>query len=360
MGRGSEIESGLLTMHVVSGSTNHAYFYDANGNVGQMIQWSQSTAANATKAKYEYDPYGNLLSSSGSAASSNDFRFSTKMLDQETGLYYYGYRYYSPKLGRWISRDPIDEAYSWNLYSMLNNDPANLIDALGQAPPFMNWTDGRPLDISMHHVTGLVGLSEIVAEGVITVTVQSCCPGGAAATMTIEFFVNYVGQVRLAYDREVTPLRALKESGKCSREVYTALRDHIAEEYNKMQNAFGKTFRKPHIARRAASGKVLDNPGRTNPRLTGTARWMSWGGKCCIAVGVTTDIIWVATAPEDERPARIARASGSMTGAILGGEAGMWGGSICGPWGAGIGGIAGAIIGGFVGDEVVKSWIEDD
>ncbi len=39
------------------------------------------------------------------------FGFSTKYTDTEfdSPLYYYGYRYYSPELGRWLSRDPINE-----------------------------------------------------------------------------------------------------------------------------------------------------------------------------------------------------------------------------------------------------------
>ena len=37
----------------------------------------------------------------------NPFMFSTKFYDWETGLYYYGYRYYNPSTGRWLSRDPL-------------------------------------------------------------------------------------------------------------------------------------------------------------------------------------------------------------------------------------------------------------
>src|ERR1035437_9271426 len=40
---------------------------------------------------------------------------STKYLDKETGLYYYGYRFYSPQLGRWPSRDPIGEKGSFQV-----------------------------------------------------------------------------------------------------------------------------------------------------------------------------------------------------------------------------------------------------
>lgn len=42
--------------------------------------------------------------------------------------------YYSPEMGRWISRDPIAEKGGMNLYGMLGNDAVNKIDSLGQAP----------------------------------------------------------------------------------------------------------------------------------------------------------------------------------------------------------------------------------
>jgi RHS repeat-associated protein len=105
----------------------HHYFYDASGNVVQLVDGSDGSVA----ASYEYDAYGTIVSSSGSFAGSNPFRFSTKYLDSETGLYYYGYRYYSPELGRWVSRDPLEEDGGINLYGFINNDPVNFLDALG-------------------------------------------------------------------------------------------------------------------------------------------------------------------------------------------------------------------------------------
>jgi RHS repeat-associated protein len=59
-------------------------------------------------ARYTYDPFGPTLAQSGEYAAVNPWRFSTKQTDNWR-LYYYGSRFYSPSLGRWLSRDPIGE-----------------------------------------------------------------------------------------------------------------------------------------------------------------------------------------------------------------------------------------------------------
>ncbi|MFO0837452.1 MAG: hypothetical protein U1D55_02925 [Phycisphaerae bacterium] len=87
---------GLLSVYDTNGTTSTAddktylYQYDGNGNVGQLVDAATGTAV----AKYEYDAYGNTIYSSGGYADINPFRFSTKYFDAESGLYYYGYRYY--------------------------------------------------------------------------------------------------------------------------------------------------------------------------------------------------------------------------------------------------------------------------
>ena len=80
---------------------------------------------------YEYSPFGKVIAKTGSYADENTYRFSTKSIDVETDLYYYGYRYYDSKTGRWLNRDPINEAGGFNIYGMVNNDPVNLWDYLG-------------------------------------------------------------------------------------------------------------------------------------------------------------------------------------------------------------------------------------
>jgi len=47
------------------------------------------------------------------------------------GFYYYGYRYYNPSVGRWLSRDPLEEEGGVNLYGFVRNDPLRFVDPFG-------------------------------------------------------------------------------------------------------------------------------------------------------------------------------------------------------------------------------------
>jgi len=157
---------GLLAVYDTNGTTSgqnpteddktYVYLYDANGNVGQLVDWTdipdwgtkglnsaQDWHADRLVARYEYDPYGNVVGpdtdsdgdwtdDAGPYATVNAFRFSTKQWDDETGLGYWGYRYYSPTLGRWMSRDPIAEQGGLNLYAYVGNSPTSRVDPLGQ------------------------------------------------------------------------------------------------------------------------------------------------------------------------------------------------------------------------------------
>ncbi|MDI6810038.1 MAG: RHS repeat-associated core domain-containing protein, partial [Candidatus Eisenbacteria bacterium] len=88
-------------------------------------------ASGAVVARYQYNPYGKLLASSSALAAANNIRFSSKYTDTETGLLYYGYRFYSPELGRWLNRDPIGELGGINLYMFVRNSAINYVDRLG-------------------------------------------------------------------------------------------------------------------------------------------------------------------------------------------------------------------------------------
>ena len=124
---------GLLSIEKQSNLTSspvtmdHFYpTYDGNGNVTQYLD-----GTGAVVAHYEYDGFGNITEENGTLKDEFDIRFSTKKQDSQTGLYYYGYRYYDPVTGRWPSRDPIEESGGVNLYGMVGNESIGLIDYLG-------------------------------------------------------------------------------------------------------------------------------------------------------------------------------------------------------------------------------------
>jgi RHS repeat-associated protein len=82
-------------------------------------------------ASYRYDPFGNITAQSGTLADANTYRFSSKELHVQSGLYYYGYRFYDPSLQRWMNRDPIEELGGINLYAFVGNSPVSKFDKNG-------------------------------------------------------------------------------------------------------------------------------------------------------------------------------------------------------------------------------------
>jgi RHS repeat-associated protein len=107
--------------------TTYWFAYDGNGDVVNLIDMSSG----AISAHYEYDPFGRLVCKEGSYADGNEYRFSTKRYCAMWSLYDYGYRHYSPDLGRWISRDPHGITQFANLYDYTANAPLLKTDYLG-------------------------------------------------------------------------------------------------------------------------------------------------------------------------------------------------------------------------------------
>ena len=122
---------GLLwvTLHTAPGAAAGTHFaaYDGNGNVVALSAASDGSPT----ARYEYGPFGEPIRVTGPAATLNPYRFSTKRTDPTTDLVLYEYRVYSPALGRWLSRDPIEEDASANLSAAFRNDPGTYMDGFG-------------------------------------------------------------------------------------------------------------------------------------------------------------------------------------------------------------------------------------
>ena len=143
-------------LQIADHPSGKTYFpaYDGNGNVTALV----NSSTGAVAAAYEYSPFGEPLRADApdSVVADQPFRFSTKYTDSETGLVYYGRRYYDPKCGRFVGRDTIEEKGGRNLYAFARNNAINVYDLLGMLPVMMApfivredpiWDDGLNLQM---------------------------------------------------------------------------------------------------------------------------------------------------------------------------------------------------------------------
>jgi len=169
----------LETVHTTATLTAYDVATDGSGNVTALV----NSATGALAAAYEYGPFGEPLRAEGTEATNNPFRFSSYYTDVQTGLIYFGQRYYDPGLGRFINRDLAEEQGGLNLYGFVGNNSVNDWDYLGMDDSPLNEGSGRGL-------SGIIaGLNsyQVNVNGQPITTVDS---GGfislAAAAHTIE------------------------------------------------------------------------------------------------------------------------------------------------------------------------------
>ena len=81
----------------------------------------------------EYIAFGEVLFEEHSTSKTMPYLFNGKELDTETGLYYYGARYYDPRVSLWLNVDPLAEKYPHTSpYTYVNNNPIMLVDPDGR------------------------------------------------------------------------------------------------------------------------------------------------------------------------------------------------------------------------------------
>ena len=84
---------------------------------------------------YNYLPFGEEMVAQNNSSYNNVYRFSAKELDEDTGLSYFGARYYDPKFSIWLSVDPLAEKFpDQSPYSFCFNNPMRFVDPDGRAP----------------------------------------------------------------------------------------------------------------------------------------------------------------------------------------------------------------------------------
>ena len=160
--------AGGQLLRQTTGGTPKDFFYDANGYPYAMKQDGETyyyitnlqgdvmqmvDAEGNVVASYEYDPYGKIISATGSMASANPLRYRGYYYDDELEMYYLQSRYYDPATGRFINADVYASTgqgvLGHNMFAYCNNNPVNHFDSDGNSP----------LQVAMLVIFGVVGFA---------------------------------------------------------------------------------------------------------------------------------------------------------------------------------------------------------
>ncbi|MGN1371991.1 MAG: RHS repeat domain-containing protein [Candidatus Coprovivens sp.] len=162
-----DLEGDLLGLTL----NNNIYYYHKNilGDIVGIIDTNYNEIVT-----YEYDSWGNITkmvdNSNVNLGTMNPFRYRSYYYDNETDLYYLNSRYYSPKLGRFLTADENvgakEKVLSYNNYQYAFNNPITLVDEDGDWPK-------------------LPKLSRIVKKVVKVAAVATCIGVAAVAAATL-------------------------------------------------------------------------------------------------------------------------------------------------------------------------------
>ena len=159
-----------------NGTSFQTYYYVLNlqGDVVKLIHYIPGFEYESVAA-YEYDAWGNIVSSSGRLAEINPLRYRGYYYDSETGFYYLQSRYYDPANRRFINADTYSstdpgDAIGCNMFAYCGNNPVMRNDYSGDA-----W---------WHWVVATVAVVGLAVASVVT------CGGAAAAAMTATALIS--------------------------------------------------------------------------------------------------------------------------------------------------------------------------
>ena len=121
--------TGILSQTVVANTSSPKVYYYLNNYLGSPQIMTNENGVVVWEAIYK--PFGEADVHPYSSAV-NNFRFPGQYYDQEIGLHYNYHRYYNPKIGRYLTPDPIGLQGGINMYAYCMNDPVNMIGPSGQ------------------------------------------------------------------------------------------------------------------------------------------------------------------------------------------------------------------------------------
>jgi RHS repeat-associated protein len=200
----------------------YAPVHDIQGNIAALI----SLDTKQREASYRYSAFGEEIAT-GTLAS--PWRYSSKRFDPETNLTYYGRRYYSADLGRWMTLDPAGYIDGINRYAFVHNNPLNhwdlygLLDANRQnfsftfdypkiQSPFSGFTNNPRVQGCMQAFSGLVETG--VGGGMTLWSVGIAAPIGLPVMAHgLDHFFTGMGTAITGRPRETATFQLLQKTG---------------------------------------------------------------------------------------------------------------------------------------------------
>jgi RHS repeat-associated protein len=116
------------------------YIDDHLGSAQMLADGEGAVVYEGLTAPFGIDLDGTAAAEAAAEDGGVDYSYTTKERDEETGLVYFGKRYYGPEMGRWLTPDPLftevpsaaqQKPLSSNLYAYVRNNPANYVDPDG-------------------------------------------------------------------------------------------------------------------------------------------------------------------------------------------------------------------------------------
>ena len=223
----------------------YTYVRNLQGDVMGLLDSSGTLVV-----EYKYDPWGSLLSITGSLAETlgkrNPFRYRGYVYDEETGLYYLKSRYYNSKTGRFINADLIENSEAENLLAL------NLFCYTLNSPINNSDPDGTFL-FSLS-----IGAAVAAAKAVVAVAAKYVVPVVATAVVAV-----------------VVPLavKAVQKAVKTVKAVYRVASEVISYAKQRSEERIGRRKRfksrkeAKEAAKRAGRGKVRHDAQGHPPKV---------------------------------------------------------------------------------------------
>ncbi|CAM1364346.1 S8 family serine peptidase [Tenacibaculum xiamenense] len=254
-----------VTIPVASSSTGNLIFHHEDHLSGGNVD---TDSTGAVVQLLDYYPFGDTRIDDSASNYENDYKYTGKEKDEDTGLYYYEARYYGSSIGRFASRDnwsgDITDPQTLNKYTYVRNNPVNYNDPTGNVLD----TVVDAFDIATGVVKMGVGMGfgmygtltgDQVALNVANQNIKDGSVGAAIAG--VAFFIPFASSPAIKGGGHVAD--KVLDVGKYGDDVIDTVKNSISKLNNKQLDNFNRFKKKiPSNAKENINIRDLPNRGK--------------------------------------------------------------------------------------------------